>query len=81
MDAQAKLWCDEDDHHRYEHFADFNEWLDGEEGQGLREQYGLDALNQPSKAFYAGDRAAYEQAFQQYQIEHRLASDQPGCSH
>lgn len=81
MDAQAKLWCDEDDHHRYEHFVDFNGWLDGEEGQGLREQYGLDALTQPSKAFYAGDRAAYEQAFQQYQIEHRLASDQPGCSH
>tara|TARA_R110000787_G_scaffold73201_4_gene163050 strand:+ start:1925 stop:3775 length:1851 start_codon:yes stop_codon:yes gene_type:complete len=71
MDAQAKYWCDEDDHHRYEHFADFNEWFDGEEGQDLREQYGLDALTQPSKAFYAGDRAAYDQAFQQYQIERR----------
>ncbi|MEZ0139803.1 MAG: SIR2 family protein [Candidatus Reddybacter sp.] len=71
MDAQPKLWCDTDDHRRYEHFADFNEWLDGDEGQGLREQYGLDALNQPSKAFYAGDREAYEQAFQQYQLERR----------
>lgn len=71
MDGQSKHWCDTDDHRRYEHFADFNDWLDGDEGEGLREQYGLDALNHPSKAFYAGDREAYEQAFQQYQLERR----------
>ena len=71
MDAQPKLWCDADDHRRYEHFADFNEWLESEEGQDLRDQFGLDALTQPSKAFYASDRAAYDQAFQQYQIERR----------
>lgn len=31
--ALHKIWCDEDEHYRYEHFADFNEWLDREEGQ------------------------------------------------
>lgn len=71
MEAQQKIWCDEDDHHLYEHFADFNEWLDGEEGQDLREQYGIDGLNQPSKAFYAGDKEAYDEAFRQYRIERR----------
>jgi NAD-dependent SIR2 family protein deacetylase len=71
MEAQHKIWCDEDDHHLYEHFADFNEWLDGEEGQTLREQYGIDGLNQPSKAFFAGDKEAYDEAFRQYRIERR----------
>ena len=28
--ALHKIWCDEDEHYRYEHFADFNEWLDGD---------------------------------------------------
>jgi len=31
--ALHKIWCDEDKHYEYEHFADFNEWLDSEEGQ------------------------------------------------
>ena len=31
--ALQKIWCDEDEHYRFEHFADFNEWLDSEEGQ------------------------------------------------
>lgn len=30
-----KIWCDEDEHFRYEHFADFNEWLDGERRAGI----------------------------------------------
>jgi len=30
--ALHKIWCDEDEYYRYEHFADFNEWLDSEEG-------------------------------------------------
>jgi len=25
--ALHKIWCDEDEHSRYEHFSDFNEWL------------------------------------------------------
>lgn len=71
MEAQHKIWCDEDDHNLYEYYADFNEWLDGEDGQVLREQYGIDGLNQPSKAFYAGDKEAYDEAFRQYRIERR----------
>lgn len=31
--ARHKTRCDEDEHSRCGHFADFNEWLDGEEGQ------------------------------------------------
>lgn len=65
MVAQHKIWCDEDDHRLYEYFRDFNEWLDGDEGQELRIEYGLDGLNQPGKAFYVGGREAYEQTFRQ----------------
>lgn len=53
--ALHKIWCDEDEHIRYEHFADFNEWLDSEEGQAARIDYGVDALPQPSKALFAGN--------------------------
>jgi len=45
--ALHKIWCDEDEHYRYEHFADFNEWLDSAEGQAARVEYGVDALPQP----------------------------------
>ena len=71
MQAQRKIWCDEDEHRLYEHYADFNEWLDGDQGLVLREEYGIDGLNQPSKAFYTGDKEAYEEAFRQYRIERR----------
>ena len=43
--ALHKIWCDEDEHYRYEHFADFNEWQDSEEGQAVRIEYGVDALS------------------------------------
>lgn len=71
MEAQHTIWCDEDEHQLYEYYADFNEWLEREEGLALREQYGIDGLNQPSKAFYAGDKEGYEEAFRQYRIERR----------
>lgn len=64
--ALHKIWCDEDEHTRYEHFADFNAWLDGEEGQAARIDYGVDALPQPSKALFAGDRNGYDEAFQAF---------------
>ena len=64
--ALHKIWCDEDEHYRYEHFADFNEWLDGEEGQDARAEYGVDALPQPSKALFSGDRSGYDEAFQAF---------------
>lgn len=66
MEAQHKSWCEEGEHSHFEHFADFNEWLDGEEGQILRDEYGIDELSQPSKALYAGDKEAYDQAFKEY---------------
>lgn len=71
MEAQHTIWCDEDDHQLYEFYADFNEWLDGDEGQDLRIEYRIDGLSQPSKAFYAGDKEAYDEAFRQYRIERR----------
>lgn len=69
--ALHKIWCDEDEHHRYEHFADFNEWLDSEEGQAARVEYGVDALPQPSKALFSGDRRSYDEAFQAFRKQCR----------
>jgi hypothetical protein len=31
--AAHKIWCDEDEHYRYEHFVDFNGGLESEERQ------------------------------------------------
>ncbi|MDO9014015.1 MAG: SIR2 family protein [Polynucleobacter sp.] len=69
--ALHKIWCDEDEHYRYEHFADFNEWLDSEEGQAARVEYGVDVLPQPSKALFSGDRSGYDEAFQAFRKERR----------
>ena len=68
--ALHKIWCDEDEHYRYAHFADFNEWLDSEEGQADRINYSVDALPQPSKALFARDRKNHDEAFQAF---HRKA--------
>jgi len=69
--ALHRIWCDEDKHYRYEHFADFNEWLDSEEGQAARAEYGVDALPQPSKALFSGDRNGYDEAFQEFREDRR----------
>lgn len=69
--ALHKIWCDEDEHYRYEHFADFNEWLDSEEGLDVRVEYGVDALPQPSKALFSGDRSSYDEAFQAFRKQCR----------
>lgn len=69
--ALHKIWCDEDEHYRYEHFADFNEWLDGEEGLAAQAAYGVDDLPQPSKALFSGDRSGYEEAFREFRKERR----------
>lgn len=63
---KQKTWCEEDLHHHYELFEDFNEWLESEEGAAIREQNGIDTLTQPSKAFFAGDKSLYDQAFAEY---------------
>jgi len=69
--ALHKIWCDEDEHYRYEHFADFNVWLDSEEGLDVRVEYGVDVLPQPSKALFSGDRSGYDEAFQAFRKERR----------
>ena len=65
--STGKIWCDEDRHHLFEYFTDFNEWIDGDDGQEIREKFGVDDLSQPSKALYAGDTEAYHQAFKEFQ--------------
>lgn len=66
-----KIWCDEDRHNLFEYFTDFNEWIDGDEGQEIREKYGIDDLSQPSKAFYASDPEAYNQEFKIFRKEQK----------
>jgi NAD-dependent SIR2 family protein deacetylase len=61
-----KIWCDEDRHNLFEYFTDFNEWIDGEDGLDLRLKYKIDGLNSPSKALFASDNEAYNQAFKDF---------------
>jgi len=71
MDAKAETWCDRDEHKLFEYYVDFNEWLDGEEGASLREAYKVEGIAEPSKAFYAGDKEGYGQAFKEYRKARR----------
>lgn len=69
MNARAKSWCEVDGHADYELFEDFNAWIDaGEIDLDLPLLRGLGSvgLSNPSKAFFTGDREAYEQALQAY---------------
>lgn len=67
----TETWCERDEHKLFEYFVDFNEWLEGEDGATLREEYKLDRVSQPSKALFAGDKEAYDQAFKEYRKERR----------
>lgn len=71
MVDKTETWCDRDEHKLFEHFIDFNDWLESDDGSGLREENKIDGLSQPSKAFFAGDKEAYDQAFKQYRKERR----------
>jgi hypothetical protein len=70
MDVTAEIktesWCERDKHHFYDSYTDFNDWFDGDDGQSLREKFGINGLANPSKAFFAGDREGYKQAFKEY---------------
>lgn len=66
-----RIWCDEDGHRKYEDFADFNEWFDGLENTELRVQAMVEGLANPSKAFFAGDRAAYSAMLEGFRIDRR----------
>lgn len=74
MNAQAESWCQVDGHADYELFEDFNTWID--EGEidlelPLLRDLGNVGLSNPSKAFFAGDREAYEQALLAYRTQRR----------
>lgn len=71
MTKQIESWCDRDEHHRYDLFSDFNEWLEGDEASDIRESYGIDALSDPSKALFAGDRKAYDQELEDFRTKRR----------
>src|SRR6185437_991619 len=66
-----KIWCDEDGHRKYEDFADFNEWFDGTEGAELRVQALVEGLANPSKAFFVGDREAYNVTLEGFRLDLR----------
>lgn len=71
MEAKAETWCDRDEHKLFEYYVDFNEWLDSDEAATLREANKVDGISVPSKAFYAGDKEAYDQAFREYRKTRR----------
>ncbi len=66
MESRARIWCDEDEHSSFECFADFNEWFDSEDAASERETYGISGIAVPSKGLFAGDKGAYEEAFNKY---------------
>lgn len=73
MSAISETWCERDEHNQFECFVDFNDWLDGDEDEAktIRRNNGLLKVSQPSKALFAGDKDAYEQAFKRYRIQRR----------
>jgi NAD-dependent SIR2 family protein deacetylase len=71
MELTNEIWCDRDEHKLFEHYVDFNEWLDSDDAAAVRETYKVDGISVPSKAFYAGDKEAYDQAFKGYRKTRR----------
>ncbi|MFC1957327.1 hypothetical protein ACFLX0_00710 [Chloroflexota bacterium] len=71
MATHTETWCDRDEHNLFELYADFNEWLENEDRLVLREEYNIERLPQPSKAFFTGDKQAYIQAFKEYRKDRR----------
>lgn len=72
MNTRVDSWCLEDGHADYVLFEDFNAWIDaGEIDLELPLLRGLGevGLSNPSKALFAGDRQAYEQALQAYRAQ------------
>ena len=83
MMAKAETWCDRDEHNLYEYFVDFNDWLESDDALELREKNNIEGLSQPSKAFFAGDKEAYDQAFEEYskQRRHEALNETYLCEH
>jgi hypothetical protein len=75
MFNQIETWCQTDGHADFELFDDFNAWIDQGEvdlNLPLLQKLGQVGLSHPSKAFFAGDREAYDQALKTYRAERRL---------
>jgi NAD-dependent SIR2 family protein deacetylase len=72
-EQQQKNWCEKDQHQDFALFDDFNAWIDQGEAieTELLEKLGDVGLSHPSKAFYAGDREAYMQAYRAYRLNRR----------
>lgn len=70
-EIRSITWCEKDNHNLYEYFADFNEWIDGDDGLDIRLRYSIDGLSNPSKAFFASDLEAYNQAFKVFRHERK----------
>jgi len=70
-------WCEVDHHDLYKYYSDFNDWLESDEGGLFREENYVEALSQPSKALFASDKNAYDQAFIKYRNEkrHKVLND------
>ena len=67
-------WCQQDTHVNYDLFDEFNEWIDQGEidvSLPLLEKLSEVGLSSPSKAFYAGDKEAYEQALKAFRVVRR----------
>jgi len=71
MNNIKDTWCIKDEHHLYEQFTDFNEWLDSENGYEVQKVNNIEGLSQPSKAFYSSDKEAYRQAYKEYRKDRR----------
>ncbi|HJQ12287.1 MAG TPA: SIR2 family protein [Gemmatimonadaceae bacterium] len=71
MDAKKEIWCDRDEHQLFEYYVDFNEWLDSDDALSVREANSVEGISVPSKAFYAGDKEAYDQTFREYRGNRR----------
>jgi NAD-dependent SIR2 family protein deacetylase len=66
-----KIWCDEERHRKYEDYADFNDWLDGDEGMATCAELELDGWARASKVLFVGDREAYDLTLETYRIARR----------
>jgi hypothetical protein len=72
MSRIIDTWCERDEHEQFESFVDFNDWLDSDdEAKAIRDANGLTKVSHPSKALFAGDKNAYDQAFRAYRLQRR----------
>lgn len=74
MTVSKKSWCLQDGHTVFDLFEDFNDWINQGEVDldlPLLEKLSAVGLSSPSKAFYAGDKEAYEQALKAYRLIRR----------